>query len=168
MIVTLCSLLGISYHHCHFINSPDFYLVPYLEHILYVASLAYFAVFICMCMVGWLFPQPRRRCFFWGEGGHAMHATVYSSPIIRTICPSGALYVVCVSLCCNGLTTVSSLLSEAGLGPLDCQALSCVEVGARSQGWLATEPYHVSELMLAHWWLEPGSVVKLWDQGSWI
>lgn len=26
--------------------------------------------------------------------------------------------------------------------------------------WLATEPYHVSELMLANWWLELGSVAE--------
>ena len=57
---------------------------------------AYFAVFISMCMVGWLFPNLGEDAFLGERVRHPMHPTVYSSPIIRTICPSGALYVVCV------------------------------------------------------------------------
>ena len=89
-----------------------------------------------------------------------MHPTVYSPLIIRTICPSGALSVVCVSLCCHGLTTVSSLLSVAGPWSTWLPGLVLCRSWCQIIRWLATEPYHVSELVLAHWWLELGSVAE--------
>ena len=77
-----------------------------LEHILMLPHLAYFAVFISMYMVGWLFPNLEEDAFFGETGRHPMHPTVYSPLIIRTMYSSGALYVVRV---CSSAVTGSLL-----------------------------------------------------------
>ena len=67
-----------------------------------------------LCLKFCCFPTLEKMLFLGERVRHPMHPTVYSPLIIRTICCSDALSVVCASLCCQGLTTVSSLLSVAG------------------------------------------------------
>ena len=116
VIITLCSLLGrFLIIIITLLNSPGILSCSLFWNIflccLILPTLLY--LFLCIWQVG-CFPTLEKMLFLGERVRHPMHPTVYSPLIIRTICCSDALSVVCASLCCQGLTTVSSLLSVAG------------------------------------------------------